>query len=91
MQGVPHSAFQLVANDRRACSLLGNLVRKTVSDFSNSGGDGRVGQSCEEQARAWARISSVAGNGDSGYDDKNMGGCGAARFVAKEALAHSST
>ena len=23
-------------------------------------------------------------NGDSGYDDKNMGGCGAARFVAKE-------
>lgn len=29
-------------------------------------------------------ISTVAGNGDSGYDDKNMGGCGAARFVAKE-------
>ena len=31
-----------------------------------------------------AFISTVAGNGDSGYDDKNMGGCGAARFVAKE-------
>ena len=30
-------------------------------------------------------ISTVAGNGDSGYDDKNMGGCGAARFVAKDA------
>jgi sugar lactone lactonase YvrE len=29
-------------------------------------------------------ITTVAGNGDSGYDDKNMGGCGAARFVAKE-------
>jgi DNA-binding beta-propeller fold protein YncE len=30
-------------------------------------------------------LSTVAGNGDSGYDDKNMGGCGAARFVAKDA------
>ncbi len=30
-------------------------------------------------------ITTVAGNGDSGYEDKNMGGCGAARFVAKEA------
>jgi sugar lactone lactonase YvrE len=30
-------------------------------------------------------ISTVAGNGDSGYEDKNMGGCGAARFVSKEA------
>ena len=29
-------------------------------------------------------ITTIAGNGDSGYDDKNMGGCGAARFVAKE-------
>ncbi len=29
-------------------------------------------------------ISTIAGNGDRGYDDKNMGGCGAARFVAKE-------
>lgn len=29
-------------------------------------------------------IITIAGNGDSGYDDKNMGGCGAARFVAKE-------
>jgi hypothetical protein len=29
-------------------------------------------------------IMTVVGNGDSGYDDKNMGGCGAARFVAKE-------
>ena len=29
-------------------------------------------------------ITTVAGNGDSGYDDKKMGGCGAARFVAKE-------
>ena len=29
-------------------------------------------------------ITTVIGNGDSGYDDKNMGGCGAARFVAKE-------
>ena len=29
-------------------------------------------------------VTTVAGNGDSGYDDKNMGGCGAARFVAKE-------
>jgi DNA-binding beta-propeller fold protein YncE len=29
-------------------------------------------------------ISTVAGNGDSGYEDKHMGGCGAARFVAKE-------
>ena len=29
-------------------------------------------------------MTTVAGNGDSGYDDKNMGGCGAARFVAKE-------
>jgi sugar lactone lactonase YvrE len=29
-------------------------------------------------------IVTVAGNGDSGYEDKNMGGCGAARFVAKE-------
>lgn len=36
-------------------------------------------------------IETAAGNGDSGYDDKNMGGCGAARFVAKEGadmLAH---
>lgn len=30
-------------------------------------------------------LTTVAGNGDSGYEDKNMGGCGAARFVAKEA------
>lgn len=30
-------------------------------------------------------ISTVAGNGDSGYEDKNMGGCGAARFVSKDA------
>jgi DNA-binding beta-propeller fold protein YncE len=30
-------------------------------------------------------ISTIAGNGDSGYEDKNMGGCGMARFVAKEA------
>ncbi len=29
-------------------------------------------------------ITTVAGSGDSGYEDKNMGGCGAARFVAKE-------
>lgn len=29
-------------------------------------------------------IATVAGNGESGYEDKNMGGCGAARFVAKE-------
>lgn len=29
-------------------------------------------------------ITTIAGCGDSGYDDKNMGGCGAARFVAKE-------
>jgi sugar lactone lactonase YvrE len=30
-------------------------------------------------------IETVAGNGDSGYEDKNMGGCGMARFVSKEA------
>lgn len=30
-------------------------------------------------------ITTVVGNGDSGYEDKNMGGCGAARFVAKDA------
>lgn len=30
-------------------------------------------------------ITTIAGNGDSGYEDKNMGGCGAARFVAKDA------
>lgn len=30
-------------------------------------------------------ITTVAGNGDSGYEDKHMGGCGMARFVAKEA------
>ncbi|RMH06083.1 MAG: hypothetical protein D6704_08090 [Nitrospirae bacterium] len=29
-------------------------------------------------------ITTIAGNGDSGYEDKHMGGCGAARFVAKE-------
>src|SRR5262249_56733308 len=29
-------------------------------------------------------ITTVAGNGDSGYEDKNMGGCGAARVVAEE-------
>jgi DNA-binding beta-propeller fold protein YncE len=29
-------------------------------------------------------ISTIAGSGDSGYEDKHMGGCGAARFVAKE-------
>lgn len=29
-------------------------------------------------------ISTVAGNGESGYEDKNMGGCGMARFVSKE-------
>lgn len=29
-------------------------------------------------------ITTVAGSGDSGYEDHNMGGCGAARFVAKE-------
>jgi sugar lactone lactonase YvrE len=29
-------------------------------------------------------IATVAGNGDSGYEDNNIGGCGAARFVAKE-------
>jgi sugar lactone lactonase YvrE len=34
---------------------------------------------------AMGRISTVAGNGDSGYEDKHMGGCGAARFVAKDA------
>jgi sugar lactone lactonase YvrE len=33
---------------------------------------------------ATGMITTVAGNGDSGYEDKNMGGCGAARFVAKE-------
>ena len=31
-------------------------------------------------------ITTVAGNGESGYEDKNMGGCGAARFVAVIAL-----
>jgi len=36
--------------------------------------DGRTGQ-----------MLTAAGNGDSGYEDKNMGGCGAARFVAKDA------
>ena len=30
-------------------------------------------------------ITTVAGNGDSGYEDKHMGGCGMARFVSKEA------
>ncbi len=30
-------------------------------------------------------ITTAAGNGDSGYEDKHMGGCGMARFVAKEA------
>jgi DNA-binding beta-propeller fold protein YncE len=30
------------------------------------------------------RITTIAGNGDSGYEDKHMGGCGMARFVAKE-------
>ena len=30
-------------------------------------------------------LTTVAGNGDSGYEDKNMGGCGMARFVSKEA------
>ncbi len=30
-------------------------------------------------------ISTICGNGDSGYEDKNMGGCGMARFVSKEA------
>lgn len=29
-------------------------------------------------------IETVCGNGDSGYEDKHMGGCGAARFVAKD-------
>jgi sugar lactone lactonase YvrE len=29
-------------------------------------------------------ITTIAGNGDSGYEDKNMGGCGMARFVSKE-------
>lgn len=29
-------------------------------------------------------IATIAGNGDSGYEDKHMGGCGAARFVAKD-------
>ncbi len=29
-------------------------------------------------------MTTVAGNGDSGYEDKNIGGCGAARFVAKD-------
>ena len=33
---------------------------------------------------ATGEIETIAGNGDSGYEDKNMGGCGAARFVAKE-------
>ena len=33
---------------------------------------------------ATGTITTVAGNGDSGYEDHNMGGCGAARFVAKE-------
>ena len=33
---------------------------------------------------ATGTIETIAGNGDSGYEDKNMGGCGAARFVAKE-------
>lgn len=33
---------------------------------------------------ATGMIETIAGNGDSGYEDKNMGGCGAARFVAKE-------
>lgn len=30
-------------------------------------------------------LATIAGNGDSGYEDKHMGGCGMARFVAKEA------
>jgi hypothetical protein len=29
-------------------------------------------------------ITTVAGTGDSGYEDNQTGGCGAARFVAKE-------
>ena len=29
-------------------------------------------------------MTTVAGNGDSGYEDKNMGGCGMAKFVSKE-------
>ncbi|MFM8550733.1 MAG: hypothetical protein ACKOCD_00195 [Nitrospiraceae bacterium] len=34
--------------------------------------------------KATGIITTVAGNGDSGYEDKNMGGWGAAQFVAKE-------
>ena len=33
---------------------------------------------------ATGMMTTIAGNGESGYEDKNMGGCGAARFVAKE-------
>ncbi|MFO0773038.1 MAG: hypothetical protein U0172_00060 [Nitrospiraceae bacterium] len=33
-------------------------------------------------------ITTVCGNGDSGYEDKHMGGCGAARFVAKDDVLH---
>lgn len=32
-------------------------------------------------------ITTACGNGDSGYEDKHMGGCGAARFVAKDDVA----
>jgi ribosomal protein S11 len=35
--------------------------------------------------RETGNMTTAAGNGDSGYEDKNMGGCGAARFVAKDA------
>ena len=47
-----------------------------------------ISDTMNHRVRKWMRrpgiITTVAGNGDSGYEDKNMGGCGAARFVAKE-------
>jgi len=77
--------FGYDGDDKLAVKAMLNVPEGAVADDN---GNVYIADSMNHRVRkvdaTTGIISTIAGNGDSGYDDKNMGGCGAARFVAKE-------
>ena len=77
--------FGYDGDDKLAVKAMLNVPEGAVADDE---GNVYIADSMNHRVRkvdaSTGIISTIAGNGDSGYDDKNMGGCGAARFVAKE-------